>query len=73
MGGLSGLHTYFTSNNTTTYEHFRARYSSHGNPYDLGFLRNWRSVRPLRPALLAGVPARRVCQQPMRAHAPRGP
>lgn len=45
MGGLSGLHAYFTSNNTTTYEHFRARYSSHGNPYDLGFLRNWHSVR----------------------------
>ncbi len=45
VGGLSGLHTYFTSNNTTTYEHFRTRYSSHSNPYDLGILRNWRSVR----------------------------
>ncbi|KAK9819184.1 hypothetical protein WJX81_007202 [Elliptochloris bilobata] len=54
VGGLSGLHAYFTSNNTTTYEHFRARYSSHGNPYDLGFLRNWHSVFcvPLAPRYL---------------------
>lgn len=44
VGGLSGLHTYFTSRNKTTYEHFRSRYNSQGNPYDLGCLRNWRQV-----------------------------
>ncbi len=61
VGGLSGLHTYFTSNNTTTYEHFRTRYSSHSNPYDLGILRNWRSVRsPARFRVLPLV-AMRVC------------
>lgn len=46
MGGLSGLHTYFTSRNKTTYEHFRSRYNSQGNPYDLGCLKNWRQVPP---------------------------
>ena len=73
MGGLSGLHTYFTSNNTTTYEHFRARYSSHGNPYDLGFLRNWRSVHhPTlhRPTLTLFTHTLHACG---RACAPRLP
>ena len=44
VGGLSGLHTYFTSNNKSTYEHFRSRASSHENPYDVNCIRNWEQV-----------------------------
>lgn len=44
VGGLSGLHTYFTSINSTTYEHFRSRKSAADNPYDLGCAGNWRQV-----------------------------
>lgn len=44
VGGLSSLHTYFASNNKTTYEHFRSRHNQTGNPYDLGCNTNWRQV-----------------------------
>ena len=44
VGGLSGLHTFFTSTNRTTYEHFRARVNGQGNPYDVGCPRNWLQV-----------------------------
>lgn len=44
MGGLSGLHTYFTSENKSTYEHFRSRAGSHDNPYDVNCMRNWQQV-----------------------------
>ncbi|CAL8472070.1 g11612 [Coccomyxa elongata] len=44
VGGLSGLHTFFTSTNRTTYEHFRTRVNGQGNPYDVGFFRNWAQV-----------------------------
>ena len=58
MGGLSGLHTFFASRNTTTYEHFRSRKGSDDNPYDLGCLANWRQVS----AALHARPAR--CTHP---------
>ena len=48
VGGLSGLHTYFTSHNRTTYEHFRSRKSAADNPYDLGCAGNWRQVSTAR-------------------------
>ena len=44
VGGLSGLHTYFTSRNKSTYEHFRSRAGSHDNPYDVSCIRNWGQV-----------------------------
>ncbi|CAL5220885.1 g2975 [Coccomyxa viridis] len=44
VGGLSGLHTYFTSNNKSTYEHFRSRAGSHENPYDVNCISNWEQV-----------------------------
>ncbi len=46
VGGLSGLHIYFTSRNMTTYEHFRHRDSA--NPYNRGLLRNWAEVFCMR-------------------------
>ena len=51
VGGLSGLHTYFTSRNKSTYEHFRSRAGSHENPYDVNCISNWQQV-PLLPALV---------------------
>ena len=56
VGGLTGLHVWFTSKNQTTYEHFRARYNQHGNPYNLGVMRNWAQVR------LQGVQISTQCQ-----------
>ena len=44
VGGLSGLHTYFTSRNKSTYEHFRSRAGSQENPYDVSCARNWQQV-----------------------------
>lgn len=44
VGGLSSMHIFFTSQNTTTYEHFRSRYNAQGNPYDVGLLGNWRQI-----------------------------
>ena len=44
VGGLSGLHTYFTSRNKSTYEHFRSRAGSHENPYDVNCISNWQQV-----------------------------
>ena len=60
VGGLSGLHIYFTSQNTTTYEHFRSRYNAQGNPYDVGLLRNWMQVfcMPMAPRLREKLPGR---------------
>lgn len=49
VGGLSGLHTFFTSTNRTTYEHFRTRVNGQGNPYDVGFFRNWAQVTSAQP------------------------
>ena len=54
VGGLSGLHTYFTSNNKSTYEHFRSRAGSHENPYNVNCMRNWQQV-PLMPLLVTGT------------------
>ena len=50
VGGLSGLHTYFTSRNKSTYEHFRSRAGSQENPYDVNCARNWQQVPCLSPA-----------------------
>ena len=60
VGGLSGLHIYFTSQNTTTYEHFRSRYNAQGNPYDVGLLGNWAQVFcvPLAPRYPEKLPGR---------------
>lgn len=46
VGGLSGFHTFLTSTNQTTYEHFRHRYNNagQGNPYNRGVFRNWLEV-----------------------------
>jgi hypothetical protein len=52
VGGLTGFHIILISNNTTTYEHFRRRYSGAGNPYDQGIWGNWKE------ALLTSTPAR---------------
>lgn len=52
MGGLSGLHTYFTSRNKSTYEHFRSRAGSQDNPYDINCARNWQQV----PLLCSWLP-----------------
>ena len=49
VGGLSGLHTYFTSRNKSTYEHFRSRAGSQENPYDVSCARNWQQVPRLLP------------------------
>ena len=51
VGGLSGLHTYFTSRNKSTYEHFRSRAGSHENPYDVNCIRNWEQVLPVPPVV----------------------
>ncbi len=53
VGGLSGLHTFFTSTNRTTYEHFRARVNGQGNPYDVGCFRNWVQVVPINAIALS--------------------
>jgi len=60
IGGLSALHVFFTSQNTTTYEHFRARYNAQGNPYDVGLLSNWSQVfcTPMAPRLPEKLPGR---------------
>ena len=49
VGGLSGLHTYFTSRNKSTYEHFRSRAGSQENPYNVNCARNWQQVLRLAP------------------------
>jgi hypothetical protein len=38
----------------TTYEHFRSRYSTSGNPYDIGFFRNWKEALFTLPSLRHG-------------------
>ena len=44
VGGLTVFHSILISNNKTTYEHFRSKYSSAENPYDVGFWRNWQEA-----------------------------
>lgn len=44
VGGLTVFHSMLISKNTTTYEHFRSRYSSAENPYDVGFWKNWKQA-----------------------------
>lgn len=60
VGGLSGLHIFFTSQNTTTYEHFRSRYNAQGNPYDVGLVGNWKQVfcQRMAPRLPEKIPGR---------------
>ncbi|KAK9792476.1 hypothetical protein WJX73_002427 [Symbiochloris irregularis] len=50
VGGLGSLHTFFISRNKTTYEHFRSRHGSSGNPYNRGCLANWAEVFCVRVA-----------------------
>lgn len=52
VGGLTCFHSLLISRNTTTYEHFRSRFSGSNNPYNVGFWRNWYE------ALLSPVPPR---------------
>lgn len=44
VGGLTVFHSMLISKNKTTYEHFRSKYSSAENPYDVGFWRNWQEA-----------------------------
>ena len=71
MGGLSVFHLYLTSRNQTTYEHFRHRYSSSGNPYSLGLLGNCAEVfcTPVLPRHGPLGPAQRVEEEERAAKA----
>ncbi|WOL17115.1 putative protein S-acyltransferase 4 [Canna indica] len=44
VGGLTVFHFYLMSTNQTTYENFRYRYDKKDNPYNKGFLRNFKEV-----------------------------
>ena len=46
VGGLTVFHSVLITKNTTTYEHFRNRFSSvrRENPYDRGFFGNWKEA-----------------------------
>lgn len=46
VGGLTVFHSYLISQNMSTYEHFRSKYSTmrRENPYDRGFLGNWKEA-----------------------------
>lgn len=46
VGGLTVFHSYLITKNTSTYEHFRNKYSSirRENPYDRGFFGNWKEA-----------------------------
>ena len=46
VGGLTVFHSMLISRNTSTYEHFRSRYSvvKRENPYDKGFFGNWKEA-----------------------------
>ncbi|KAK9823357.1 hypothetical protein WJX72_002144 [[Myrmecia] bisecta] len=59
VGGLSSFHTYLTSSNSTTYEHFRSRHTRAGNPYNVGCPRNWAQVcfTPVAARIQAGEDA----------------
>eukprot|EP00889_Picochlorum_renovo_P003703 jgi/Picre1/30733/NNA_006094.t1 len=52
VGGLTCFHSLLISRNTTTYEHFRSRFTGSNNPYNVGFWRNWYE------ALFSPVPPR---------------
>lgn len=71
VGGLSVFHLYLTSRNQTTYEHFRHRYSSSGNPYSLGLLGNCAEVfcTPVLPRHGPLGPAQRVEEEERAAKA----
>ncbi|XP_076907633.1 putative protein S-acyltransferase 1 [Bidens hawaiensis] len=44
VGGLSVFHFYLISTNQTTYENFRYRYEKKKNPFNEGFLNNFKDV-----------------------------
>jgi len=46
VGGLTVFHSVLITKNTTTYEHFRGRFSAmrQENPYDRGFVGNWKEA-----------------------------
>ncbi|XP_011075729.1 probable protein S-acyltransferase 7 [Sesamum indicum] len=44
VGGLTTFHLYLISTNQTTYENFRYQYDRKMNPYNLGFVRNFKEV-----------------------------
>lgn len=44
VGGLSGFHCFLTSQNSTTYEHFRHRHANQSNPYNVSCPSNWFQV-----------------------------
>ncbi|KAK1408519.1 hypothetical protein QVD17_40364 [Tagetes erecta] len=44
VGGLSVFHFYLISTNQTTYENFRYRYEKKKNPFNEGFLKNFKDV-----------------------------
>lgn len=52
VGGLTIFHSILITKNSTTYEHFRSRYSPADNPYDLGIWGNWKE------ALFSPTPSR---------------
>ncbi|KAJ8772476.1 hypothetical protein K2173_027653 [Erythroxylum novogranatense] len=44
VGGLSVFHLYLISKNQSTYENFRYRYDGLSNPFDRGFIKNFKDV-----------------------------
>uniref|UniRef100_A0A0C9S986 S-acyltransferase n=1 Tax=Wollemia nobilis TaxID=56998 RepID=A0A0C9S986_9CONI len=44
VGGLTAFHIYLISTNQTTYENFRYRYDSKLNPYNRGWLTNFKEI-----------------------------
>ncbi|KAL1314590.1 hypothetical protein HN51_041402 [Arachis hypogaea] len=44
VGGLTAFHLYLISTNQTTYENFRYRYDARANPYNKGFLNNFKEI-----------------------------
>ncbi|KAL8162921.1 hypothetical protein V2J09_014410 [Rumex salicifolius] len=44
VGGLTVFHFYLSGSNQTTYENFRYRYDKKENPYNKGFLRNFKEI-----------------------------
>lgn len=44
VGGLTAFHLYLISTNQTTYENFRYRYDRRANPYNKGFVENFKEI-----------------------------